>query len=234
MHAGARDRAETRFEADDAIERRRPDDGAERLRAQRQRDDAGRYCRRGARRRTARRMPRIPRIDRRSRMPPGEFRRNRLAENRGAETAQPLDHPGIALGNVIAVDRRAVRGRHVRCRDDILDRDGNARQRTRPARGVAREIFERLEPGLDGLRLLQAQTPHIDPAAAGRSRTAAEARGPPRRSAARAFGSVMPAIPSKQDRPGKLAWNASTRQRAARGLFHRQRRFDEFLDDKAL
>ena len=156
MHAGARDRAKTRFEADDAIERRRPDDGAERLRPQRQRDDTGRYCRRGARRRTARRMRRLPGIDRRSRMPPGEFRRNRLAENRGAETAQPLDDPGIALGNMIAVDRRTIGGRHVRCRDDILDRDGNARQRTWPAHSVPGEIFERPEPGLRGLRLLEA------------------------------------------------------------------------------
>ena len=41
MDADARDRAKTRFEADDAVKRRRPDDRAERLRTERQRHDAG-------------------------------------------------------------------------------------------------------------------------------------------------------------------------------------------------
>ncbi len=56
MHAGARDRAETRFEADHAVEGGRPDHRAQRLRAERQRHKAGRDRGRGAGRRAARRM----------------------------------------------------------------------------------------------------------------------------------------------------------------------------------
>jgi hypothetical protein len=41
VHARARYRAIARFEADNAVERGRPDHGAERLRAQRQRHETG-------------------------------------------------------------------------------------------------------------------------------------------------------------------------------------------------
>ena len=56
----------------------------------------------------------IPGVDRRSRMPPGEFGRYRLAEDRRAEIAQPLDHPGVRGGYLTGVDRRPVGRRHVR------------------------------------------------------------------------------------------------------------------------
>jgi hypothetical protein len=89
-------------------------------------------------------------------MTPGEFRRYRLAENRRAEIAQPLDHPGVGSGHAILVDLRSIGGRHVRSRDDVLDRDWNARQRAWPPRDIDGKIFERLEHRLDGFRLLQA------------------------------------------------------------------------------
>ena len=156
MHARAGDRAETRLEADHAVERRRPDHRTQRLRAQGQRHDARRDRRGRTRGRAARRMRRIPGIGGRSGMAPGEFRRHRLAEDRGAEIAQAFDDPGVPLRNVIPVDPRSVGGRHVRRGDDVLDRHGNARQRARPARDIDRKIFERLEHAFHGLCLFQA------------------------------------------------------------------------------
>ena len=238
MHAGARDRAKTRFEADDAIERRRPDDGAERLRAQRQRDDTGRYCRRGARRRAARRMRRLPGIDRRSRMPPGEFRRDRLAENRGAETAQPLDHPGVGAGNMIAVDRRAIGGRHVRCRDDVLDRRRECPTTDPAGARVSRGRYSNaLSSGSSGLRLLEASVgisigsrrivlelpQQFEDARAGR------------RCGARIRIGHAGKFPDKQARWQRLAWKASTCQRGrVRAYFIASAGSMNFLTTKVL
>src|ERR1700730_2834892 len=101
-------------------------------------------------------MVAIPRVDRRPRMSPCEFRRYRLAEDCRPEIAQPLDHPGIRGGNLTCVDRRPVRRRHVGGSDDVLDRHRNAGERARPPRGIYRQIFERFQFGLEGLRLPQA------------------------------------------------------------------------------
>ena len=129
MHAGARDRAETGLEADDAVEGGRPDHRAQCLRSQRQRHDAGGHRRGGAGRRAARRMPRVPRVGGRTGMTPGEFGRYCLAEDRGAELTQAFDHPGILRRHLIAIDRRSVGGRHVRRCDDVLDAHGDAGER---------------------------------------------------------------------------------------------------------
>ena len=107
----------------------------------------GRDRGRGARRRTAGRMRRVPRIDGRSWMAPRKFGRDGLAEDRSTKVAQPVHHPGVRRGDMIAVDRRAVGGRHVRGGDDVLDGDGNARQRSRPPRHVYRKNLERLSDG---------------------------------------------------------------------------------------
>ena len=156
VHPGARNSSEAGFEADDPIESRRPDHRAQRLRAQRQRNNSRCHGGRGARGRTARRMRRVPGIDRGSGIAPGEFGRNRLAEYCGAEIAQPLHHPGVGIGNVALIDRRSVGGRHVRSGDDILDRDWNARQRPVLPRCVDRKNFERAQHGLDGVCPLEA------------------------------------------------------------------------------
>src|SRR5882757_5023596 len=105
MHAGAKDRAEAWLESDNAVERGGPDDRTEGLAAERQRDQPCGDGRRRAGRRSARRMLAVPGVDRRSRVPPGEFGRYRLAEYRRAEIAQPLDDPRVRGGNVTSVDR---------------------------------------------------------------------------------------------------------------------------------
>ena len=142
--AVARDQPVRRLEAVDAAERRRPDDRAVGLRAERQRHHAGGDRRRRARRRAAGRVrrgragcascPAHRWRTRWSRSCPGSPRRPRAA---CATTA--ASRSGRAPG----VQHRAVLGRHVGGVDDVLDAHGHAVQRPdRPAlargRGRAR------------------------------------------------------------------------------------------------
>jgi hypothetical protein len=56
---------------------------------------------------------------------------------------------------MIAIDRRSVGGRHIRRRDDVLDADRDAGEKTRPAADIARQILKCLRDRLGGFRPLE-------------------------------------------------------------------------------
>ena len=131
VHAGPRDRRIARLESDDAAERGRPQDRAQRLRTERARDGAVRDRRRGAARRAAGRVVEIPRIARGARMPPCELGRHGLAEEDGGRVDQRVDDRSRPIGHMTAKGGRTHLGRHALRGDDVLERDRHAGERTR-------------------------------------------------------------------------------------------------------
>src|SRR6059058_4936938 len=93
MHPFQSQRPIAWLETDDPAEGRRADDGAEGLRAERQWHDAGGDRGGRAARRAARRVSEVPRIARRSGLPPGELGGDGLADEMRPERAEPTDHP---------------------------------------------------------------------------------------------------------------------------------------------
>ena len=160
--AAAGELAEARLVADDAAERRRADHRAAGLGAERRRHLEIGHRRGRAARRSARRMRRVVRVDRRAGEAVGEFGRDGLAHDRAAGHAQQRDAGGVGERAVAAVDRRAVLGRHVDGVDDVLDPDRQPGEQARPAGavGLARlgQCLLRVEPG-PGLHRLPLRGP---------------------------------------------------------------------------
>ena len=147
FYADRRQQPVGRLDRSHAAERGRPDHRAAGLRPQRQRNHPGADRRRRARRRSARRMAVIVRIERRGRIVRRECRRRGLADDGRARRLQRHHDRRIGAGPPAPVDRRAHFGRKIRRIDDVLDADGDAAQR--PVR--ARAVLVVADKGADGL-----------------------------------------------------------------------------------
>ena len=99
--------------------------GAERQGEEPRSDTGGR-----ARGRPARRVVEIAGIARRSGLKEGELRRHGLADDGGAGAARQRDDGGVDGRPMVLVDGRSVGRRHVAGVDIVLDRHGQAHQRT--------------------------------------------------------------------------------------------------------
>ena len=130
-----------------AAERGRPDHRSAGLRAQCERDHAAPDGCSRARRRSARRVAMIVRIECRRRVVCRERRGRGLAHDGGAGLLQQHHHRGIRARLVAAIDFRTHLGRHVLGVDDVLDADGNAAQR---AVSLRARIFGAMGKGADG------------------------------------------------------------------------------------
>ena len=138
LDAGCGIHAECRLDADDAAERRGPDDRRSGLRAERCRHHVIRDRGRRAAGRSAGRVPRVVRIGGFARREIGELGRDGLAEGYAAGAPDHRHAGGIGTRPVALVDGRAVGGRHVGGVDDVLDADGHAVQRAARRFAVAR------------------------------------------------------------------------------------------------
>ncbi len=143
VSAGKGNRVLRRLVPDDAAIGGGPDHRAVGLRADRagdlSRSDGGR----GPRRRSARRVLRVPGISRLRRVEKRKRRRHRLAEDESARVLQPRDAGGVLLRAVARVDGRAQLHRLVDRRNDVLDGDADSVERPsrHPLARVAHQRF---------------------------------------------------------------------------------------------
>ena len=121
LDAGARNRAESGLEADDAAIRGRTDDGAGGLRAQRERHHVVGHRRGRAAGRTAGRMGLVARIARGPAVG-GEFGGDGLADHDRAGASAQRHRGGIQAGMMAFVDGRAVARAGRRCRTGLSRR----------------------------------------------------------------------------------------------------------------
>ena len=150
LHADRRQHPVGRLYRGRAAERRRPDHRAAGLRSQRQRNHAGAHRRGRSRRRSARRVAVVVRIERRGRIVRCERRGRGLADDGGARRLQRRDDRRIRARLPAAIDRRADFGRKIRRIDVVLDADRDAAQRTVIGRAGAGVMTDK---GADGLVL---------------------------------------------------------------------------------
>ena len=155
----ARDQAVRRLEAVHAAERRRADDRAGGLAAQRERHHAGgdRGCR--AARGAAGRVLGVVRIARLAGREVRALGGHRLAEDHRAGGAQAFHHDRVVARRAALVQHGAVLGRHVGGVDDVLHADRHAVQRAdRLARALALVGRARLRERV----LLVEELPRLD------------------------------------------------------------------------
>ena len=165
FHADGRDQPVRRLEPGDAAERRRPDDRAGGLTAERDRQHGGGDRGGGTRRRAARRMRRVSRIAGAGRHHPGKFGGHRLAEDQAAGAPHHRHRGGIGARPMAGVDGRAILRRQVGGIEDVLDPDRKTAQRRankpRVFRGTGRRLevkrYERADLGLVGRDRLGAE-----------------------------------------------------------------------------
>ena len=133
----------TGLEANDPAKRRRPDDRADRLRAQRQRKEPRCHTRRRTAARSARRMISVVRVSRRPRLKVGELGRDRLARDQRPVPFQPRHHIRFhPLEQLRRQLRTGLRGKPVHAKK-VLHTHKQPEQR-RPLRRIREAVQQRL------------------------------------------------------------------------------------------